>query len=159
MNIAVYVPLLAKGPKSNFIVETFFPLFRYFKDHRFYLITDTSDELSPGFEIITIKPQPGNSLLKKLWIETVLGNQLKKIKADIFISADNFCSNSSLHQLILLTDPEKITLSSAKKAKVLIVMSKRSKDELMSRLHIRENKIQVVYPSFNKIYSSVDSDK
>lgn len=158
MNIAVYVPLLAKSPKSDFIVETFFPLFGYLKGHQVFLITDVSNLLS-AFQVVTIRPQPGNLLLKKLWTETTLTSQLRKIEADIFISADNFCSNASLHQLILLPDPRKMKLSSARKAKALLVLSQRSKEELINRLSIRENKILVIYPSFSKVYSSADPDK
>lgn len=159
MNIGVYVP--PKNVDSSFIVGTFFPLFRQLGEHRFILITDEKNEVDPvfNFEKVAIKPQPKNLLLKNLWIERTLTNVLKKIKADVFICADNFCSlKSSLPQIILIPDPDKLKPTHAKKARLLIAISETEKKNLIEKFRIPENKIEVVYPSVNKKYLPINTE-
>ena len=161
MIIAVYVPSSQKNPASNFIVETFFPLFELLGDHHFILITDVSNHFGPlsQFEKITIKPKPNNPLLKILWIERTLAALLKKIKADIFISADNFCfRHTSIPQCILMPAPEKMKPAYAKKAQ-LIVTNDLVKKELIDKYKIREDMISIVYASPGIKYSTLDAER
>jgi glycosyltransferase involved in cell wall biosynthesis len=160
MNIAVYVPLQHTG--SGFIVGTFFPLFKLFADHRFLIITHPGSDLAvPGdFEFIHIKPPPKNGLLKKLWIERTLANVLKKISADIFISAGNFCSiKASLPQYILMPDPHRLKQVYVQKAQRMIVGSEWEKSKLKAALKIPGSKIEVVYPFVNEKFSPIEPEK
>lgn len=159
MNIAVYIPLLNRIQKSDFIVGTFFPLFKHFKDQKIFLITDVTELSIPHFEIISVKPPPQNILLKKLWIDKVLSGQLRKIKADVFISTDNFCiPKASFPQLILMPDPEKLKLSYTKKAD-LVVNSETDRQRLITKMHLVPNKIMIVHPSPQKEFFPIADDK
>ena len=163
MNIAVYVPPISKNPTSNFIVETFFPLFENLQGgHRFFLITDVSIKLNhvTSFETIIIKAQPKNPLLKSLWIERTLARLLKKIKADMFISADKFCSlNILIPQFLLSPARETIKPAYVKKAQLLIVTSGLAKKELIEKLKVQEDKIAIVYPAPGKKYAEIDTQR
>jgi glycosyltransferase involved in cell wall biosynthesis len=133
----------------DFIVETFFPLFNLITRSRIWLITDTATEFAPpvNCERIIVKSQPKNFLLKKIWIERTLAGALKKIKADVFISADSFCSlNLSLPQVVLMPDPDRIKLVHAKKARLLIVTNEFAKKELIRKMKSTEDKIVIVCP-------------
>ena len=69
MVLAVYVPI---SPASNFIVETFFPLFEHESLQKTILIAENVINLPLELrktETLIIEPQPRNPLLKKLWIE------------------------------------------------------------------------------------------
>jgi glycosyltransferase involved in cell wall biosynthesis len=159
MNIAVYVPTTSL--KYKFIVETFFPLFQNLISHHVAIITDvsTAPEPHPDVEIITVKPQPSNPLLKKIWVSKTLTQALRRTRCDIFISADFGLSTAGVAQCILVTDPEKIKPAHAKKAELLIVLSESSKNELVKKLNINKNKIVVVYPSPGKLYSLIDEKR
>lgn len=162
MIVAVYVCSPSKNPKSNFIVETFFPLFEELHDHQFILITDVSTEFDrlTGFEKVFIKSPPGSPLLKGFWVERTLAGVLKKVKADIFISADNFCSlKTLLPQYMLLPAPENIKAAYIRKTRLLIVVSELAKKELINKLKVGEDKIAVVYPSAGKEYLPLDADR
>jgi glycosyltransferase involved in cell wall biosynthesis len=163
MIIAVYVPFLAKRSLGDFIVETFFPLLELWPVKKMLLITDDKIDLEIKLtktEILTIKPQPRNPLLKKLWIERTLMGVVKQNKADLFISADNFCSlKTSLPQALLAPDPGKIKLVHAKKARVLIALSKSEKQRIINKFKIEDNKVVVIYPSPNKKYLTIDSEQ
>ena len=162
MNIAVYVPSLLRNPASNFVVETFFPLFEIIQDHRVLLITEVSIELRPvtRLETIIIRAQPKNPLLKRLWIERTVARLLKNIKADLFISADKFCSlKTVIPQFIVMPDRENIKPAYARKAQLLIVTSGQAKKELVEKLKIREDKIAIVYPPPGKEYTLPDTQR
>jgi len=163
MNIAVYVPLVGNNPRSNFIVETFFPLFEQFPIQKLFLITDTEGALNDDFkktEVLLIKTAPKNLLLKKLWVEGPLARLLKKIKADAFISSDNFCSlKASLPQYILLPGLEKIKLPHINKAQRLIVTSESDKKEILDKFKISGKKIAVIDPSPGKAYHQINEER
>jgi glycosyltransferase involved in cell wall biosynthesis len=153
---------MESSQRLNFIVETFFPLFEQFPIQRLFLITD-KEVVNDNFkrtEVIVIKPAPKNPLLKRLWIEKTLMGLLKKVKADIFISANNFCSlKALLPQYILLPNLEKIKLPVANKAQRLIVLSKSDKKQLLDKLKIQERKIAVVDLSPGKAYKQIKEER
>jgi len=162
MIIAVYVSSLSENPKSKFIVGTFFPLFKHLTEHRFIIITNVSNNVTAltGFDTRIIKPEPANLLLKKLWIERSIVRLLKKINADLFISAGNFCSlTTSLPQILLAPEPEKLKSNYAKKVQSLIVINESGKNELVSRFSIGEDKIAIVFPSPGKLYAQINEEK
>jgi glycosyltransferase involved in cell wall biosynthesis len=161
MNIAFYVPPVSKKPSSNFIVETFFPLLKEFPDHRYILITDIGNEFAsiPGFEKVTIRAQPKNPILKGFWIERTLTGLLKKIKADIFISADDLCSlSTSLPQCILMPGTGNLKGACAKKTQLLIVTNGLAKKELISKWKLRDDKIVIIYPSPGEKFSPLNAE-
>ena len=162
MNIAVYVPSRSGNAGSKFIVETFFPLFKQLAGHRFIIITSVSNDLTNvhGFELIFIKPQPRNVLLKKLWIEKSMARLLKKTDTDVFICADNFCLlNTSLPQILLLPDTEKLKQAYAKKAQLIIVTNESQRKKSIMNLPVRDQRIEVVHPSPGKLYIQFDEEE
>lgn len=159
MNIALYVPSITKSPALKFIVGTFFPLFKHFKDQNIFLITDFKDFSIPGFERIVVNPQPKNILLKRLWIDKVLISQLRKIRADILISAGDFSlPKTSFPHLILKPDPEKLQLSYIKKAN-LVVISETDRQSLITQMGLVPDKIMIVHPLPQKGFFPIDDEK
>ena len=163
MTIAVYVPFLAERSAGNFIVETFFSLFELGPAQKLILITDDKFDSKIKLtktEVVIVKPQPRNPLLKKLWVERTLMSVVNKYKADLFISAGSFCSlKTSLPQVLLVTDTEKTKLEYAKKAIKLIALNESERQQIITKLKIDENKIVVVYPSVNEKYIPIDPEK
>ncbi len=85
---------------------------------------------------------------------------LKKISADIFISAGNFCSmKASLPQYILMPDPHRLKQVYVQKAQRMIVGSEWEKSKLKAALKIPGSKIEVVYPFVNEKFSPIEPEK
>jgi len=159
MNIAVYVPSKAKNSNSKFIVGTFYPLLDRLNGYRTFLITENEGGINelPNLKTLTIRPQPANYLLKKFWIENSLASLVKNIKADLFISADNFCLlKTSIPQGLLVIDDKKIKSVYFKNSKSIIVLNEKIKKELTDKLKVPAVKISILYPFVEETYLPLD---
>jgi glycosyltransferase involved in cell wall biosynthesis len=158
-------------------------LFHHFKniaaanpDHQFCFITndDTLPALSStNVKNIILKQQSANPLLWKLWYNYKLPSLLKKIKADVLVSADGICSlRSNVPQCLLVNDvdflyhPEwyssryvsfikKNMPVFLQKAKSIVTFSNAVKYEIISKFAIDEKKITVASYNSNKKYQSL----
>ena len=141
--------------------------------YQFYFISNK--EVSPASSIsnvkyITVKQQSANPLFWKLWYNYKLPAVLKKIKADVLISADGICSlRTNVPQCVLVNDIEylhhpgwysrryisfiKANMPAAlQKAKSIITFSEVIKNEIVSKYSIEENKITVASYHNNRKY-------
>ncbi len=141
--------------------------------HQFYFIAnDDTLPASPSNNVknIIIKQRSANPLLWKLWYNYKLPSALKKIKADVLVSADGICSlRTNVAQCVLVNDVEflyhpewfsKRYVSFIKtnmpvflqKAKMVVTFSEAIKNEIISKFAIEENKITVAPYDSNKRY-------
>src|SRR5688500_2561709 len=99
MVIAVNTRFLIKNQLEGcgyFIQETFSILSRQYPQHQFYFLFDRpynprfifSDNVHP----LVVPPPARVPLLWKLWYDLKIPVVLKRIKADVFVSPDGFCS-------------------------------------------------------------------
>jgi glycosyltransferase involved in cell wall biosynthesis len=146
--------------------------------HEFIIMTDHADTNSylAGKNVTAvITRQPvHHPLLRKLWFDLKLPAILKKYQADVFVSADGFCSlPSPLPQCLLLYDltffynPAVIRGSALffynrslskflNKAKTIATVSASFKKELSLRYKTADDKIEVVYPAAKETFLPVD---
>jgi glycosyltransferase involved in cell wall biosynthesis len=164
MNIAIYLPILESFDRQSVIVETSFLLAEQHSEHHFIIITDQKSaepfSLHSNIETILVKTPSENSLLKKIWWDIKLPAILKKVKADLFISFDNFCSLTAVTpQFIMIQSLEKARKAQIKKARSLIVPNKLMEKTLIEKFKIREEKIAVIYPSANKMCEPINEQE
>lgn len=138
-------------------------------EHEFIIMTGRTDGAPylVGKNVTTvITRQPlQHILLRKLWFDFKLPAILKKYQADVFVSADVFCSlTTAIPQCLLLDDlaffykPEALKRSYSffykrylpkffNKAKTIAVVSASFKNDLSHRYTIGDGKIDVIYPA------------
>ncbi len=159
---------------SNFIFETFSRIAKQHSEHEFIYIFDrpfeerfiTSDNIKP--HIIT--PLASNPLLLKYWYDIKIPLVLKKIKADLFVSCDGFCSLKTnvpqciiMHDLAFLYQPlfvkksiaaykKKKTSRFLEKANLIITVSNFLKNEITDKYRVEESKIVTVHSGVRKIF-------
>ena len=131
---------------QNFIFETFKRITEKNPSHSFIFIFDKPFDLSFIFSknvtAVIVKPQK-ISLLKDLKISSLL----KKYKADVLVTGKTL-SQTKIPQCLIACD--KITSTSLKKARVIITDSESSKQEIIEKFKIAEDKIDVVYKGVNE---------
>ncbi|MES2850609.1 MAG: glycosyltransferase [Bacteroidota bacterium] len=162
-------------------------LFLHFKNiaaanpgHQFCFIAN--DDTLPASSLnnvknIVIKQQSANPLLWKLWYNYKLPAALKKIKADVLVSADSICSlRSNVPQCVLVNDVEFLFHPEwyskryvrfiktnmpvfLQKAKSIVTASDTIKNELVSKFATEENKIKVSYYNSNKKHQPLPWDE
>jgi glycosyltransferase involved in cell wall biosynthesis len=164
MNILVYAPNLFNDERSdleNFIVETLFGVIRQHSEHKFFIIAnkETGKEItfSKNTELISISKPSRNPLLKKVWEKVKFPAILKRAKADLLISFDNFSSSASVPQCVVFSDLSKVK-PAVKKAQLLIVMNESVKKLLIDKIKVDAGKISIIYPIANKIYKAINND-
>ncbi len=136
-----------------------------FPDDEFSLIFDGSfDEANKlaNTKQIILKPAARHPLIWKYWYDVRLPFLLRKLKADVFLSPDGFCSLHSsvpqvvvVHDLAFLHNPNYLpasqqfyykmyTPSFLKKAKRIITVSAFSKADIIKHYPFTRHKIEVV---------------
>ena len=161
-----------------FLRESLKRLINKYPEHEFTVITDHADahfyEVQKNVTAIITRQPLQNALLRKLWFDFRLPAILKKYKADVFVSADAFCSLATtvpqcllLHDLSFLYDPntfKKSTLFFFKRnvpkflhrAATIATGSAYLKKELSLRYKIAEEKMDVVAPAAKEAFLPVD---
>jgi glycosyltransferase involved in cell wall biosynthesis len=183
MRVAVNTRFLLPGYLEGygyFILETFSYLVKKYPQHQFIFIFDRPfDErfiFSSNVIPIVVGPPARHPLLWKLWYDVKVPAILKKYKADIFVSADGFCSLTTkvpqcvvVHDLAFLHYPSQIKKSHLlyfkryvpkflQKAKSIATVSQFSKDDIVNTYTINAEKIDVVYSAAKNIFSPVSAD-
>jgi glycosyltransferase involved in cell wall biosynthesis len=170
--------LYTRQQDKYFLRESLKRLINKFPEHDFTIMTDHSDsnfyEALKNVTVINIRQPLRHTLLRKLWFDFRLPAILKKCKADVFVSADVFCSLATtlpqcllLHDLIFLYE-----LNAAKKsipfffkrtfpkflhkAASIATGSAFLKKDLSLRYKIAEEKIDVVAPAAREAFVPVD---
>lgn len=140
---------------------------------QFYFISEKDDmpvSALSNVKNIVIKQDSSSTLMWKLWYNYKLPSALKKIKADVLVSADGICSlRTKLPQYVLVNDLEYLNnpewyskkynsfikstmLASLKKAKSIITFSTSCKNEIIDKFKIEERKIAIESYGSNKKY-------
>jgi glycosyltransferase involved in cell wall biosynthesis len=164
-----------------FIRELFQVLVKDHPQHQFYFLFDRPfDEKYIFFSNVhpmVISPPARHPVLWKYWYDIKIPLALKRIKADVFISPDGYCSLTTkvpqclvVHDLGFLHYPEAYKKSHVrflkrntpkflKKAKHIVTVSKFSKDDILKHYKIEAAKIDVVYNGVKDVFHPLSFDE
>ncbi|MFN2438012.1 MAG: glycosyltransferase family 4 protein [Chitinophagaceae bacterium] len=164
-----------------FTSEIFRLLTNQYKEHQFYFLFDRLYDqkfvFSSNVIPIILGPPARHPLLWKYWYDIKIPSALKKIKADVFISPDGFCSLTTkvpqcliIHDLGFLHHPEAYkkthlafyklyTPFFIKKAKQVVTVSQFSKNDIISQYQIPDEKINVVYSAAKEIFQPLNTQQ
>jgi glycosyltransferase involved in cell wall biosynthesis len=184
MVVAVNTRILIKGGLEGlgyFIREVFQILVKKYPEHQFYFLFDRpfAPEYIFGENVhgIVINPPARHPILWKYWFDLRVPAVLKKIKADVFVSPDGFCSLSTrvpqclvVHDLGFLHFPDVYKKSHAlfyrtftpkyvRKAKTIATVSTFSKNDVVRHYHTDPDKIRVVYSAVKDIFQPVSEQE
>ncbi|HEY0733246.1 MAG TPA: glycosyltransferase, partial [Chitinophagaceae bacterium] len=180
MNIAVNTRFLMKDHLEGvgyFIKEVFGRIASAHPEHQFYFLFDRPHAANLHFPAnvtpVVIGPPARHPLLWKYWFDVKVPSVLRKVKADLFVSTDGFCSLATrVPQLLLVHDLGFLHYPAAykksnmlfyktytprflKKAKHIATVSEYTRQDLVGQYAIDPNKIGVVYsavkPSFHPL--------
>jgi len=157
-----------------FIFETFKNLTNEHPEHEFIFIFDRPFDkrfvFSSNIIPVVAGPPARHPLLWKYWYDFKLRAVLKKYKADVFVSADGFCSLTTMvpqcivvHDLAFLHYPAQIKKSHLfffrkyiprylQKASTIATVSQFSKQDIQRNYQIPASKIDVVYNASKEIF-------
>lgn len=177
MVIAVNTRFLLKNALEGygyFTNEIFRRLTTLYPEHRFYFLFDRSHDASFIFSSnitpLVIGPPARHPILWKWWYDVKVPLVLKKIKADVFVSPDGFCSLTTrvpqclvVHDLGFLHYPDGYkkphlyfykyyTPTFLKKAASIATVSFFSKQDIASTYNIQDAKINVVYNGVKAVF-------
>lgn len=159
---------------GNFTLETFKVLVQQYPQHQFYFIFDrpTSNLFinQTNAHQIILSPAARHPLIWKWWYNFKIPILLKKIKADVFVGSNGFCSlNTSIPQLLIIHDLgflhyakfyknshvqfyKRNTPLYLKKAKSIATVSKFSANDIINHYKINPVKVHVVSNGIRKIF-------
>ncbi len=144
--------------------------------HQFFFITANDPSLIPlpvNAKTLLVKQQTKSSLLWKIWYDYKLPAALRKINADVLVSADGICSlRTRIPQCLIVNDTmflhhpdwygkkylgfiKSNIVACLQKADTAITFSNYSSNELITQYKTAANKIAVIIPGASKIYQPV----
>jgi glycosyltransferase involved in cell wall biosynthesis len=160
-----------------YIQEIFSRLASQHPEHQFYFLFDRPFDAgfisTSNIHPVIVKPQARFPLAWKIWYNLMVPIVLKKIKADVFVSADGFCSLGTkvpqclvIHDLAFLHFPEFITKPHLRfyqkytgrfihKAKVVVTVSDFSKQNIVEHYRIDPAKIHVTYNAPSSLFQQL----
>lgn len=166
---------------SYYIYETFIRITAAHPEHSFYFLFDRKIHDAFSFpsnvQQIVVSPQARHPFLWTIWYNWQVPRVLKKIKADVFVSPDGFCSTTTnvpqclvVHDLAFLHNPDflrnshlrfyrKKTPLFLKKAATIVTVSEFSKKDICKHYHVPPEKIMVTYNSANPVFKPVTDDQ
>lgn len=177
MVIAINTKALLPGKMEGYgyyIEEIFSRIALQHPEHQFYFLFDRAFDprfiYASNIHPIVVKPQARFALAWNIWYNWKLPIVLKKIKADVFVSPDGFCSLRTkvpqcivVHDLAFLHHPEfiskphvnyyqKNTPRFLKKAKVIATVSAYSKKDIQEKYNIDPARIHITYNAPNALF-------
>jgi glycosyltransferase involved in cell wall biosynthesis len=183
MIIAINTRFLLNEPEGygNFIQELFRALVKDHPEHQFYFLFDRPFDqkyiFSSNVHPVVVSPPARHPVLWKYWYDVKIPLALKKIKADVFVSPDGYCSLTTktpqclvVHDLGFLHHPEAYKKSHVNflkrntpkylnKAKSIVTVSQFSKDDILKHYKIEAAKIDVVYNGVKDIFHPLSFDE
>lgn len=161
-----------------FIHELLKVLVKKHPEHQFYFLFDRPYDkryvyASNVFPLV-VSPPARHPVLWKFWYDVRIPATIKKIKADVFISTDGFCSLSTkvsqcmvIHDLGFLHLPhtykrlhvrylKRNTPKFLKKARTIVTVSQFSKNDVLKHYEISPDKIDVVHNGVKEVFQPVD---
>lgn len=181
MNIAVNTRLLLKDNLEGcgyFVREVFRIMAEKYSQHHFYFLFDRPYD--PSFVFgknitpIVLSPPARHPVLWKYWFDIKVPAVLKKVKADVFVSPDGFCSLATrvpqclvVHDLGFLHFPDAYKRSHRifykhytprflNKAATIATVSQFSKNDIIKTYHTSERRTRVVYSAVKESFRPVD---
>jgi glycosyltransferase involved in cell wall biosynthesis len=158
-----------------FIHELFRVLVTKQSEHQFYFLFDRPFNkqfiFSSNVHPIVVSPAARHPVLWKYWYDVKVAFALKKIKADVFVSPDGFCSLTTtvpqcliIHDLGFLNQPETYKRSHVgfykrntpkflRKAKYIVTVSQFSKNHIVKQYKTDPAKIAVVYNGVKDVFN------
>lgn len=163
-----------------FIEEIFTRIAKNHPEHEFYFLFDRPVPphytFSPNVQAVVAGPQARHPLLWYYWYNRTVPSVLKKLKADVFVSPDGFCSLRTkipqclvVHDLAFLHYPSfihkshllfyrKYTPEFLKKAKQVVSVSEFSKNDLIQNYKIQPEKIKIVFNATHPLFQPVSDE-
>ena len=161
-----------------FTHEVMSRIVRWHPEHEFLFLfdrpADPAFHYAPNVKIIERSPRSRHPLLWYLWFEHTIPSLLRKEKADLFVSTEMYIplhlpvpTLITLHDLSILHYPEQVKWSIRKyffhyyplfaaRADRIVTVSEYSKKDIMERLHVSADKVDVVYNGANEAYRPID---
>jgi glycosyltransferase involved in cell wall biosynthesis len=177
MKIAVNTRFLLKENREGvgrYIEETFSRIVRAHPEHEFIFLFDRP--FDPAFIFadnvrgIVLPPPARHPILFVLWYEIAVTLTLRRLKADVFVSPDNFCSLATkvptllvIHDLAFLHFPTQIkrvqlwyyrffTPKFIKKARRITCVSEYTKNDVMQQYQVAAERLSVCYSGVRPIF-------
>ncbi|MBD0331186.1 MAG: glycosyltransferase family 4 protein [Chitinophagaceae bacterium] len=163
-----------------FTKEVFKRLCQQHSEHQFYFIFDRpfNKEFIFAENVIPViaSPPARHPLLWKFWYDVKVPGVLKKIKADVFVSPDGFCSLfTSVPQCLVIHDLgflhhsegykkshllfyKRYTPKFLKKAKTIATVSEFSKSDIVHQYKIEKDRIRIVYSAAKEAFSPLEQE-
>lgn len=184
MVIAINTKTLLPGKMEGYgyyIEEIFSRIAIDHPEHQFYFLFDRPFDqrfiYAANIHPVIIKPQARFPLAWDIWYNWMLPVFLRKIKADVFVSPDGFCSLRTkvpqflvLHDLAFHHHPEFISKSHLsyyqkntgkflKKSKVIATVSEYSKRDIIEQYNLDPSKIHVTYNAPSSLFQQLPYDE
>ncbi len=184
MVIAVNTKALLKGKMEGygyFIEEVFSRIALLHPEHEFYFLFDrpfASEFIyAQNIKPVVVKPQARLPVLWNIWYNWRVPAVLKKIKAEVFVSPDGFCSLRTkipqclvVHDLAFLHYPQfliskhlryykKYTAKFLGKAKVVVTVSEFSKQDICRQYKTEADKIHVIHNAVGPVFKPVSFEE
>jgi glycosyltransferase involved in cell wall biosynthesis len=184
MVIAVNTRFLVKDSLEgfgNFTAEIFGTMARQHPEHQFCFLLDRpytdENDFPSNVTLQVISPPARHPLLWKYWFDIKIPPVLRKIKADVFVSPDGFCSLTTkipqclvVHDLGFLHYPDAykkthyrfyrhFTPKFIKKANAIATVSEFSKQDIIAQYKTPPGKIDVVYNGVKEGFKPLSFDK
>jgi glycosyltransferase involved in cell wall biosynthesis len=162
---------------GNFTIELFKRVALLLPAYEFHFILDrvyTAElPLPTNCKTIVIGPQARHPLLWHYWFNVKVPRYLKKIKADLFISTDGFCSiTTKVPQITIIHDLAFISHASAikkshlyyykkytprfiKKSQHIVTVSEFSKNQIQEVYKTDASKISVIYNAAKEVFKPI----
>jgi glycosyltransferase involved in cell wall biosynthesis len=164
-----------------FIHELFRIIVKKHPEHKFYFLFNRpyKEEYIYADNVtgLVVSPPARHPILWKLWYDVKVPLTLRKIKADVFVSADGFCSLSTLtpqclvvHDLGFLHHPEAYKASHIQfykrntpkfinKAQTVVTVSRFSKEDIIRHYKTDPSKISVVFNGVREIFRPISAEQ
>ena len=184
MNIAIDARFIIPGRiegYGTFTYEIFKILIRTHPSDQFYFLFDRETiHLFDGFDNVhqvTITPAARHPLLWKYWYDYKVPAVLKRIKADVFVCPNGFCSfRTKVPQLLVIHDLgflhyadfykkshavyyKKNTPAFIKKAALVVTVSQFSAEDLKKEYPFINDKIKIVYNGVKDIFGPISKNR
>lgn len=184
MVIAINTKALLPGKMEGYgyyIEEIFSRIAIDHPEHQFYFLFDRPFDrrfiYAANIHPVIIKPEARFPFAWHIWYNWMLPIALKKIKADVFVSPDGFCSLRTkvpqclvVHDLAFLHHPEfiskphlryyqKNTGRFLKKANVIATVSEYSKNDIAEKYKIDPAKIHITSNAPNSLFQPLEYEE
>ena len=184
MNIAVNTRFLLGNHLEGigyFTKEVFNCLSLKYPQHQFYFIFDRPFDkeflFAPNVHPIVVGPPARHPVLWKYWFDFRIPGILKKIKADVFVSVDGFCSLTTktpqcmvVHDLGFLHQPlaykgshlrflKFFTPRFLQKVQSVATVSEFSRADIIHHYKLSSDKLQVVYSAVKESFQPISFEE